>query len=68
MTRPITPLRQTSASSATSASSTQSPTQIRSAIRPTRRLPAAIWAEPGSTSVIPRNVSPRRSLTRSLRC
>ena len=30
-------------------------------------LPAAIWAEPGITRVMPRKISPRRSMTRSAR-
>ena len=44
------------------------PTQTRTAIRPSRRLPAAICADPGSSSVMPKKVRPRRNLIRSLRC
>ena len=37
-----------------------SPSQIRSATWPTCRLPAASWAEPGTTSVIVISISARR--------
>ena len=64
----IAALRQTRANSPISTAAIHSPTQIRTAIRPTRRLPAAIWADPGSSSVMPKKVKPRRNLIRSLRC
>ena len=47
--------------------STRATIQIRSAIRPTRRLPAASWAEPGTTSVIAISASARRNRTRAAR-
>ena len=64
----IAALRQTRASKPISSAAIHSPTQTRTAIRPIRRLPAAICADPGSTSVMPKKVRPRRSLIRSLRC
>ena len=54
-------------SSPTSTTKTRAPTtlsQTRSAIRPTCRLPAASWAEPGRTSVISSSVTARRNRTR----
>ena len=47
--------------------SAHNPPQMRRAACPIRLLPAAIWAEPGITRVMPRKVSPRRSMTRSAR-
>ena len=64
----IAALRQTRANRPASTAAIHSPTQTRTAIRPTRRLPAAICADPGSSSVMPKKVRPRRNLIRSLRC
>ena len=46
---------------------TTSAIHVRSAIRPTRRLPATSWADPGRTRVISIRVTARRNRTRCAR-
>ena len=55
---------QTSPSRTTSTRPATTPSQIRSAIRPTSRRPATSCAEPGSTRVITSSVRARRNRTR----
>ena len=59
--------RCTSTAMSVTAPITKSAIQIRSAIRPTRRLPASSWADPGATSVITISDMARRKRTRAAR-